>query len=100
MTSETETNREWTPVEPVTEDVKKICIEEQSEIEKKAGTSFPHFTPLSFRLQTEAGIFYLVKVQTGEDVCVHAIIHKSDGGILTVTGVLYPKLLTDPLVPF
>ncbi|KAK7163941.1 hypothetical protein R3I94_002609 [Phoxinus phoxinus] len=93
-------NGEWTQEAPVTEDVKKICIEEQSEIEKKAGTSFPHFTPLSFRLQTEAGIFYLVKVQTGEHVCVHAIIHKTDAGILSVPGARYPKLLSDPLVPF
>ncbi|XDV21672.1 hypothetical protein PO909_026715 [Leuciscus waleckii] len=99
----------FTTVQIVTEEVKEICIKVKSEMEKKTGIHFKDYIPLLYKSQVVAGTNYLVKVdicqENGqkEDKCVHAMIFQAlpcYGGELTVTGVLHPKTLMDPLVHF
>ncbi|KAG1931580.1 cystatin-B-like [Pimephales promelas] len=90
----------WSEEAPVTEEVKKICIEAG----KQAGVKFDVCVPETFKYQIVAGKNYLVKVKVSEDnKYLHVNIYQAlpvDGGDLSVTGVQYPKPRTDPLVPF
>ncbi|KAG1931577.1 cystatin-A-like [Pimephales promelas] len=98
----------FTTVRLVTEEVKKICLKVKPEIEKMIPVNCKDYIPVFYKTQVVAGTNYLVKVDVcqedkEEDKCVHAMIFQAlpcDGGDLSVTGVQFPKLLTDPLVPF
>ncbi|KAK7172538.1 hypothetical protein R3I93_002604 [Phoxinus phoxinus] len=99
----------FTTVQPVTEEVKDICHEVKSQMEKKAGFRFKDFIPILYKSQLVAGANYLVKVDIcqgnggKEDECVHALIFQAldcNGGKLSVTGVQTHKTIMDPLVPF
>ncbi|KAK7142937.1 hypothetical protein R3I94_012322 [Phoxinus phoxinus] len=90
----------WRTEAPVTEELKDICLQVKPDIEKEVQTNFHVHIPKSFRLQVVGGINYLVKVYVGEDVCVHAMIFQDFQKNLTVTGVEYPKTLSERLVPF
>ncbi|CAM4546741.1 unnamed protein product [Leuciscus chuanchicus] len=90
----------WTTEAPVTDHLKKICLEMKPDIEKAVGTNFPVYIPISFRLQVEKGTNYVVKVYFGKDMCVHAMIFQDIQRKLTVLEARYPKALSDPLVPF
>ncbi|XP_067264257.1 cystatin-A-like [Chanodichthys erythropterus] len=103
MTAEVSKPGGWTSEEVITPEVKKICLEVKSDIEKKAGATFETYIPLSFGTQIVSGKNHLVKVYVGVNQCVHAMITQAlpcNGGELTVTGVQYPKTASEPLIPF
>ncbi|XP_067264530.1 cystatin-A-like [Chanodichthys erythropterus] len=93
----------WSPVEPVTPEVEKICLEVKSHIEERIRNNSGVYTPISFAHQVVEGINYVVKVQVGVDLCVHAMIFAAlpcHGGKRTVTGIHFPQKLSDLLKPF
>ncbi|KAK7163889.1 hypothetical protein R3I94_002562 [Phoxinus phoxinus] len=94
---------EWTPEAPVTEEVKKICIQIKSDLEKKTGHQFDVFIPKTYRSEPKCGGHYLLKVKVGDDK--HLIVMLCPGGgtediCQTVKGFQYAKSESQPLEPF
>ncbi|XP_016315250.1 cystatin-B-like [Sinocyclocheilus anshuiensis] len=95
----------WIPLELVTQEVKKMCLEVRPKIEKMVGTNFKIYIPLVYSSQVVAGINYKFKVLVdvdGDGVCVHALIFQAlpcYGGERSVTEIQYPKSIDDPLIP-
>ncbi|KAK7172537.1 hypothetical protein R3I93_002603 [Phoxinus phoxinus] len=113
MTTPPPCSGEWIPEKPVTEEMENMCIR----VAKQAGVHFDVFIPKTYRVQILCGATnFLVKVKVGvDDKCLHVMLCRvmasdkvPEGSEPTeteewdpsVTGVQYPKALSDPLIPF
>ncbi|XP_052454529.1 cystatin-A-like [Carassius gibelio] len=92
----------WTPVKPVTPEVKQICLQMKLQVEESAGTCFAVYIPVDFisRNDSEINYTFVIKVDVGRNTYVHAKIFEAGGGELNVQDTCYPKSDSDPLVPF
>lgn len=61
---------------PADAEVQSLCEQFKSELEGKAGKTFPSFTALEVRTQVVAGTNYFVKIDVGSDECLHVRIYK------------------------
>jgi len=57
-------------------EVQSLCDQIKAELEGKAGKTFGVFTALEVRTQVVNGTNYFVKVDVGNDDCLHVRIHK------------------------
>ncbi|XP_050966102.1 stefin-C-like [Labeo rohita] len=93
---------EWSPVQQITQEEKKIFFEVKPMIEKMAKREFKIYFPTVYSSQVVAGMNYMVKVLVdvcGDGMCVHAWIFQQLGGELSVKDIQYLSVY-DPLVPF
>ncbi|KAK7172539.1 hypothetical protein R3I93_002605 [Phoxinus phoxinus] len=101
MTTAEQTPGGWSTEAPANGQAVCNSLAVFSDVEKAADTKFPVFIPIRFRTQIVKGTNYLVNVAVALDECVHVMVYvPCDEGKLTLTGIQYPKTMTDPLVPF
>uniref|UniRef100_A0A9J8AUV7 Cystatin domain-containing protein n=3 Tax=Cyprinus carpio TaxID=7962 RepID=A0A9J8AUV7_CYPCA len=100
--SSTAVMSDWSPVKPVTPEVKRMCLEMKSQVEESAGVNFAVYIPVDFISTNECGInyTYVIKVDVGGETCVHVKIFQAAGGERNVQDTRYPKSNSDPLFPF
>uniref|UniRef100_A0A8C2HBF3 Uncharacterized protein n=1 Tax=Cyprinus carpio TaxID=7962 RepID=A0A8C2HBF3_CYPCA len=97
--SSTAVMSDWSPVKPVTPEVKRMCLEMKTQVEESAGVNFAVYIPVDFISTNECGINYTY-VDVGGETCVHVKIFQAAGGERNVQDNRYPKSNSDPLFPF
>ncbi|KAM3935838.1 cystatin-B-like [Leptodactylus fuscus] len=88
---------------PATEEVQALCDQLKAEVEGQHGKKYPTYVALTFKTQLVAGTNYFVKVDVGNDQCIHLRIYKNlphAGEQLSLTSTQINKTKEDEIVHF
>lgn len=85
----------------VTPEVQGYADQLRREIETKAGVGkFNKFIVVAFKTQVVAGTNYFMKIDVGDNAYIHARVHKSLSGSVTLSSVQVTKSRGDPIEYF
>ncbi|XP_049641898.1 cystatin-A [Suncus etruscus] len=92
-----------TEAKPATPEVQQIANEVKSQLEEKTNESYEEFEAIEYKTQVVAGIFYYIKIRTGEDTYIHIKVLRSlphENQPLKLSGYQTDKCKDDEITGF